>query len=174
MDLMKYLALLLSLPVALCAVDLPAVRSVYLMPMSRGLDQYLANRLTNEHVFQVVTDARLADAVFTDRLGESFELLLENLLPPPKPEPPPPPAKDAKVEDSKIPLLSENVNRLENPALNSSFGRGKGTVFLVDVKSKQVIWSTFEPPAGSMGKEMDRTAGDIVGRLMKDIGLKKK
>jgi hypothetical protein len=36
--------------------------------MSRALDPYLANRLTNQRVFQVVTDSKLADAVvFTDR-----------------------------------------------------------------------------------------------------------
>ena len=39
---------------------------------ARGLDQYLANRLTDDHIFQVVTDPKQADAVFTDRIGEAF------------------------------------------------------------------------------------------------------
>jgi hypothetical protein len=52
--------------------------------MSRGLDQYLANRLTNRRVFQVVTDSKLAEAVFTDRLGSAFEKKLADLFGKPK------------------------------------------------------------------------------------------
>jgi hypothetical protein len=55
------------------AADLAGVHKVYVLPMARGLDQYLANRLTTEHVFQVVTDPKTADAVLTDRIGEGFE-----------------------------------------------------------------------------------------------------
>src|SRR5688500_13830221 len=67
--------------------DLMEVREVYLLPMSGGLDQYLANRLTREGRFEVVTDPKNADAVFTDRLGPAFEDKLKELYPrPPKPE----------------------------------------------------------------------------------------
>ena len=59
------------------------VQSVYLLPMPGGLDQYLANRLSG--VFRVVTDPKLADAVFTNQLGEPFEQQLAKLYPPPKP-----------------------------------------------------------------------------------------
>jgi hypothetical protein len=178
------------------AADLAGVRSVYLMPMSRALDQYLASRLTSEHVLQVVTDPKLADAIFTDKLGESFQLQLENISPTPKP---PEPKVDATVtvadKDAKAPaksrrdrtdksadsnaaaLLADTVNKTDNPALNSTFGRGKGTVFLVDAKSRQVVWSTFDPAKlGSDNHDMDRTASDIVSRLRKALtpDLKKK
>jgi hypothetical protein len=178
------------------AADLAGVRSVYLMPMSRALDQYLASRLTSEHVFQVVTDPKLADAIFTDKLGESFQVQLENISPTPKP---PEPKVDATVtvadKDAKAPaksrrdrtdkpadsnaaaLLADTVNKTDNPALNSTFGRGKGTVFLVDAKSRQVVWSTFDPAKlGSDNHDMDRTASDIVSRLRKALtpDLKKK
>ncbi len=174
---MKRLLFLLAVPIL--AADLSSVRSVYLMPMYRGLDQYLANRLTNEHVFQVVTDPKLADTIFTDRIGESFQMQLESLAPSETPEPEPQPAKEpVKDKDndtgSKARLITETLNKLDNPALNSTFGRGKGTIFLVDAKSRQVIWSTYEPASSSAGKEMHRTASDIVSRLMKDMGLKKK
>jgi len=183
---MKRLLFLLAVPIL--AADLSAVRSVYLMPMYRGLDQYLANRLTNEHVFQVVTDPKLADTIFTDRIGESFQMQLESLAPSETPEPEPQaakePVKDKDVKDkdkdkdkdtgSKATLITETLNKLDSPALNSTFGRGKGTIFLVDAKSRQVIWSTYEPASSSAGKEMHRTASDIVSRLMKDMGLKKK
>jgi hypothetical protein len=172
MEAMKRLLFLLAVP--LFAADLSSVRSVYVMPMYRGLEQYLANRLTNEQVFQVVTDAKLADSFFTDRIGEYFQMQLESLTSPENAEPAPEPAKaqDNDTESSK-PLMTETVNKLDNPALNSAFGRGKGTVFLVDAKSKRVIWSTYRPASSSAGKEMDRAASDIVSRLKKDMGMKK-
>jgi hypothetical protein len=44
---MKRLALLFSCTATLvCAADLPGVHTVYLLKMSKGLDQFLANRLT--------------------------------------------------------------------------------------------------------------------------------
>jgi hypothetical protein len=45
-------------------------------------------------------------------------------------------------------------------------------VFLVDAKSKQVIWSSYDVPKDSSSKELDRTAFDIVSRIKRD--LKKK
>jgi hypothetical protein len=114
---MQRIGLLLVASAGLWSADLSAVRTVYMMPMSRGLDQYLANRLTGERVFQVVTDPKLADAVFSDRIGEAFQAQLESLLPPPEPEA----AKESK-EGEEAPrssaLPTETVNKLSNPALN--------------------------------------------------------
>jgi hypothetical protein len=65
-----------SLAIALAAppkADLAQVHKVYLLPMTNGMDQYLANRLTGLGVFQVVTDPKKADAIFTDHIGEAFE-----------------------------------------------------------------------------------------------------
>lgn len=152
--------------------DLAAVHTVYLLPMSRGLDQYLANRLTSEHVFLIVTDPKLADAVLTDRIGESFESQYDNLYPKPEPpKPAKPDTKDGKKLDDERPtmLATDTVNKSSNPALNSSFGRGRGTVFLVDVKSRQVVWSAYEPQKGGMLSDADRTASGIVARLKKDL-----
>ena len=48
MGSMKRLALLFSCSAALvCATDLASVHTVYLLKMSRGLDQFLASRLTD-------------------------------------------------------------------------------------------------------------------------------
>ncbi len=149
MDRMNRLFVLLGCCGALWAADLTEVHAVYVMPMTRGMDQYLANRLTNDHLFQVVTDPKLADAIFTDRIGENFQTQLENFFPAPKPpEEKKDEKKDAKSDDTAAasnPMLGETVNKLDNPALASTFGRGKGTIFLVDAKSRQVVWSTFDP-----------------------------
>jgi hypothetical protein len=175
MDVMKRLVLLLSCSAALAGgADLADVHTVYLLKMSKGMDQYLANRLTNDHVFQVVTDPKLADAVLTDRIGETFQARLEELFPAPDPEPV---AKEkelakekAKEEDAKPGgLLAEPMNKLASPGANSSFGNAAGTVFLVDAKSRQVVWSAYDVPKDGSSRQLDRTASDIVSRIKHDL-----
>jgi hypothetical protein len=161
----------------LSAAELSAVRNVYVLRMAKGLDQYLANHLTNGHVFQVVTDPKLADAVLTDQIGEGFQAKLDELYPPPESEKPAKPEKDEKEKDAEVSpeaagLLGDTVNKLANPASSSSFGRAKGIIFLVDSKSKQVIWSSYDLPKDSTSKQLDATAAQIVERIKRD--LKKK
>jgi hypothetical protein len=169
---MKTLALVLC-AVAFSAADssrLSQVHSVYLMPMGNGLDQYLANRVTEWGVFQVVTDASKADAVFSDRLGESMEKKLRELNPPP-PEPvakPDKPAASDKKDDEK----KEAEPKTENVRPQSSFARGKGNIFLIDRKSGNVVWSHFQKPRNAAPEELDRTARQIVQELKRDLGAK--
>lgn len=173
MDSMQRLLFLLAFSGALvCGQSLSGVHSVYLLPMSRGLDQYLANRLTNQRVFQVVTDSRLADAVFTDRLGSAFENKLADLFPKPAS---PAAGKESADKNEPEPAASgpaDTANKLADPAANSSFGRSKGMVFLVDPKSRHVLWSVFQPPRDSSSGQLDRIASDIVSRLKRDLGEK--
>jgi len=162
---MKRFFLLLScLSTLLGAAELSAVHSVYLLPMANGLDQYLANRITNEHVFQVVTDPKLADAIFTDRIGGVLEEKLADLIPSPEPV-----ARPAPKEPSGPSLPTDAVNKLSNPATASNFGRGKGTIFLVDPKLHQVVWSAYQAPKSSASSDMDRAASDIVTRLKRAL-----
>jgi hypothetical protein len=121
------------------------VQSVYLLPMPGGLDQYLANRLSG--VFRVVTDPKLADAIFTNQLGEVFEQQLAKLYTPP----------DSEKSD-------KDDKREPHP---SSFGRGKGTIFLVDLKSRAVIWSAYQKSNGTTPETLDRTAVQIVHQIKK-------
>jgi hypothetical protein len=125
------------------------VQAVYLLPMAGGLDQYLANRLTSDGVFRVVTDPKLADAVFTDQVGAAFEQKLADLYAPPE------------TEDSDKADESKAVKHV------SSFGRGKGTIFLVDLKSRAVIWSSYQKPSGSTPDVLNRTALHIVQQIKK-------
>jgi hypothetical protein len=173
LDCMKRLVLLFSGTALLVgAADLPSVRNVYLLKMPKGLDQYLANHITSEHVFQVVTDPKLADTILTDQIGEKFEAKLGELYPPPDTEKPAKPEKDEKADANADPngILGDTVNKLSN--VSSAFGRSKGVVFLVDAKSKQVIWSSYDEPKDSTSKALDRIAFDIVARIKRD--LKKK
>jgi hypothetical protein len=171
---MKLLAVLLSVfsAAAFAAPEatLGQVRSVYLLPMANGFDQYLANQLIGGQVLRVVTDPKQADAVLTERLGPAFEDALENLLP--KPEPPPKPAPAAKSGDKKTDESSGEADadapqqmKADKTRVASTFGRGKGTLFLVDVRSRDVLWSIFEKPADNSPETLNRTAKQIAARL---------
>jgi hypothetical protein len=188
---------LVSLLVFSCAIaaaaDLAAVRTVYVFPMARGLDQYLASRLTSHGVFQIVTDPKLADAVLSDRFGEVLQSQLESVFPTPKPEEEEDaeptakedakdakPAKPAKVAgdtqyspSSVISGLGDAKSSGGVTAPTSSFNRSKGNIFLVDAKSRQVLWSTYDPPKTNAARDLDRTASDIVSRIRKDLKPKK-
>ena len=125
---MKRLLFLLSFSSALlCAADLVNVQSVYVMPMSHGLDQYLANRLTSDHVFRIVTDPKLADAVLTDHIGEAFEAQMEIMYP--KPEAPKPPATAPKEK-------TEARDKPDAPAglLFGSFGEASQSRVDLDIR----------------------------------------
>jgi len=145
-----------ALALACCAADLPAVESVYLLPMSNGLDQHLANRLAASGVFRVVADPKQAQAIFTERLGEAFEERLKTLLAPAEPKP----AAQGKADETAVPRVS-------------SFGKGKGTIFLIDAGTRAVLWSTYEKPRNSSPQEQNRAAQRIVDRLKADLKLKK-
>ena len=170
---MKSIKLILPLLAAsaagLGAAELGNIHTVYLLPMSHGLDQYLANALTGEHVFVIVTDPKMADAVLTDHVNSALQQKLDTLLSPPPPEP-----KEGEKADAPKGTIFEPANKVDNPADNSSFGRSRGTVFLVGTKSRQVLWSVYDLPKDSTSKSLDRIASDIVSRLKKDMGLTKK
>ena len=160
---------------ALAAGDAPApqlanVQTVYILPMGGGMDQYLASRLTAMHVVQVAADPQNADAIFTDRLGDSFERKLADLYP--KPAPPKPEAekdketdkdkKDGdKAESASVTDAVTLADQGKATAPVSSFSRGKGTYFLVDRRTRNVLWSTYEKSSGTQPKDLKHTADEV-------------
>ncbi len=184
------IALMASLPIA--SAQTAKVQSVYLLPMTGGLDQFLANRLTSGGVVQVVTDPKKAEAVLTDQLGEVFEKRLADLYPAEAPA-----ASETKTAgavsktkaaagtESKAAAGSEKSEKeetatdseaaeearktREKPVRVFSSGRARGTLFLVDTHSRNVIWSVFEKPKNTTAEQMDRTARRIAERLKKDL-----
>lgn len=177
MKLMTRFLLLVTCCGALgCAADLSTAHNVYLMPMSRGMDQFLAVGLTKDHVLQVVTDGKAADVVLTDHIGPAFEAQLAALNPPPAPAAAATDeeedAKPAKTTDSVVSMFSDTANQAR-PVATSSFSRTHGTVFLVDAKTHEVVWSTYVPPKNTSPQALDHTANEVVSRLKKDISSKK-
>jgi hypothetical protein len=116
---------------------------VYILPMAAGLDQYLATWLTREQVMQVVADPQAAEVVITDRLGAAFEQRLEQIHP----------AAEKKSDSNAVPNTFRS-------------SKGRGTIFIVDAKSRQVLWSEYQEPARSnSAADLNRTAHRIVKKL---------
>jgi len=136
------------MPVLAALAQQPAGRSVYVLPMSGGLDQFLAAQLTHGHIMQVVSDPKIADTILTDRLGDSLELALEKYHP-----------RDDDEDTSA-----------DAPRHAFQSSGAKGTVFLVDAKSRQVIWSDFEkPPSTKTAAHLNKQALRIVKRLQAPV-----
>ena len=169
-------------------VSSPAeVQSIYLLPMGSGLDQYLATQIVRHGFYRVVTDPSKADAILTDRIGRSFEMKIDELYPKPAPPPPPPevkPSDDSKQSKDDEEAAKAEVSRRQTEAAmdkartewmasRSSFGRGHGTLYLVDRYNRNVLWSIYQPPKNSRSDELDRTAQRIVEELEKKVKPRK-
>jgi hypothetical protein len=167
--------------------QLHQVKRVYILAMGSGMDQFLANQLTKEGVFEVVTDPKKADAIVTDNVGEAFQKKLDDLYPPP-PKPKTEaeatkPAADAgtsldvgdRSSDAK-PARKDLLDGLDfsgGGVRSSSFGRSKGNIFVVDRNSRSVLWSVYERPKNTTPGELTKTAGKIVKQLKDDLTDKK-
>ncbi len=164
--------ILLSVLAGAAEIGGSSVRTIYVLPMGHGLDQYVANRLTREHVLDVVADAARADAILTDTLGRPLEVELEKLHPTPKPQ-----EQDADSDSDSEDSDNPNPSRAKRTFTSSetpisTFARGKGTVFMVDTHSRAVLWSVYERPVKSTPDELDHTAKRVVDRLKRDLAPK--
>lgn len=168
--------------------ELLHIKTVYILPMRLGFDQYLANQLSQSGLLQVVTDPKKADGVLTDHLGESFEARMDEINPPPKP--PPPPESESKPAASKTtsdatkstaaadgePGTKTTVKKAKSTATDAavtestppprgSFSSGRGNVFLVDKTSRAVLWSTFEQLDSAQPASLTHVAEYVVKDL---------
>lgn len=117
-------------------------KTVYILPMAAGLDQYIAQWLTKNHAMQVVADPKIAEVFMTDRLGEAFEQKMKEIRP----------DGDKKSDDT-----ARNTFRTTKP---------RGTIFLVDAKSRQVLWSDYQkPPRSNSDSDLNRAAERIADKI---------
>jgi hypothetical protein len=140
---MKSLLWLIVSAVLLRAAGLSEIKRVYVFPMHNALDQYLVSELTQTHTFEVVSDPKLADAVFTDSIGMKFESAFNQRV------------LDGKPDADQVP-----------PAFRSS----RNTIFLVS-KTKKVVWSSFITEKDPSPKQMEKSVKRVVAGLQKDMGL---
>jgi hypothetical protein len=178
-------ALAASIAVANVNPQLRDVKRVYILAMTASMDQYLANQLTKAGIFEVVTDPKKADAIITDRVGESFENKLDDLYPPPAPpkktseetKETKPDADSTKADSAKS-LRELNSDKLSGLDLSgatrpSTMGRGKGNIFIVSRGSRTVLWSVYEPAKNTTSSELTKTAERVVKHLKEDLTGKK-
>jgi hypothetical protein len=166
--------------------QLREVKRVYILAMSASMDQFLASQLVKAGVFEVVTDPKKADAIITDRVGESFENKLDDLYPPPAPPKPKKesdetkPATDSTSDAPKTPKSARDATSdklagvdLSGGARPSTMGHGKGNIFIVSRGSRSVLWSIYEPPKNNTSRELTKTAERVVKHLQEDLTEKK-
>jgi hypothetical protein len=155
---------------ALLATAAPALRTVYVMPMAHGMDQYFANSLANTRTLQVTTDPAKAELVLTDRVDAVLDEFLEDHRPELRRLAETTPAVDpGHSEHAMMPDMVVLLGRTSSPSRRSSLSRPKGTLFLVNATSRQIVWSTFEVPKDDNPKELDRAARRVVERLKKEF-----
>lgn len=147
MGSMKLLVLLAAV-MSISAADLGNVKTVYLLPMGNGLDQFLAVQLTTASVFQVVTDPQKADAVLTDHVGAGFETKLDEIY------------GQAKPEDRD---MFAPARRSSSPL------KARGAIFLVDRKTRNILWSDYEHLKNTSAPTIHKTAEKIASKLAKDV-----
>jgi hypothetical protein len=157
--LMRLFYLFAALSVAYAGeprADLAEIKSVYLLPMTYALDQFIAIRLTRGGVVQVVTDPSKADAILSDHIGTSLEEKLNSLYGERK--------KSAEEAEDK----DKDKNKSSYGAPMAGGTRSRGAVFLVDRKTRNVVWSDYVRPKTSQPDELSHVADKIAGQLEKD------
>ena len=155
-------ALCALVPISSAHAEIFGVKTVYLLPMAGGLDQYLALQLTADGVLQVVTDPKKADAILTDGIGARLEDSLSDLY-----------HADEKVkgdkdksDKDKAGADKSNAGDFSHPSMRP-LSSSRGLVFLVNRTSRDVLWSTYELPNSTQPEELKHVAEKIVERLAK-------
>jgi hypothetical protein len=158
---MKLFLFLTALSVAEAAEprpELAEIKTVYLLPMTYSLDQFLAIRLTKGGVVQVVTDPKKADAVISDHIGTALEEKMNTLYGE---------QKAVETADDKDKDKDKDKTGYGNGPMAGGT-RSKGAVFLVDRKTRNVLWSDYVRPKSAQPDELTHVADKIAAQFEKD------
>lgn len=150
---MRFAVLFLLAGLALPAADLSSAQPVYFWAMRSSLDQYMAEQAAKAGSLTVTVDPKMAKAIMTDRIDRPFLDAMEELFP----------IDGEKKEEEKKDSL-EGDFRLARPK-NRPMGTPRGTIFLVDVQTRQVLWSTFLGDFDATPKSLHREAEKVIDRL---------
>ena len=161
---------LFSLPtlvvVCLAATDLKDIRSLYTWPRVKSFDQYLAEQITAENVFDVVVDPQLADVILTDRIDAPFLAVMNDLFP----------LSAGKNQKAPITAKQDKSDSIESGGtikrpINRVLGRPQGTLFLVHIETRKVLWSTYLREHEATPNKLHQMASGVVKRLKKALGF---
>jgi hypothetical protein len=130
----------------------PRFQTVYVMQMANEMDQHLASRLTSSRTLWVVLDPASADAILTDSLDDSFwNWLAQNY-----------PATGSGGASSRAAAARSGAQAT----------RHRGTIFLVDPRTRLVLWSAYDLPKNATPAELDRAATRLTSQLRAAFGKK--
>ena len=82
------------------------------------------------------------------------------------------PPPQAKIEASEPDKQDQNVVGAlgtDRTVPVTAFHRAKGTLFLVDPRSRLVLWSIYAQPKDASSVELDRTAAHIANQIRQDL-----
>jgi hypothetical protein len=158
---MRWLLALAAIAAPLAAADLSSVGPVYFWPMNGALDQYVAEQATSEGLFPVTVDPAQAKTVMTDHIDAKFFDGMNEVFAAPEPAAP---EGAAEAESGSL----ETGLAARRPA-NRPRGNPHGTVFLVDVQTRQVVWSAYIGQYDRRPKSLHREAKQVVGELRKGL-----
>ena len=142
------------------APQLQNVGKVYLWPMSNAFDQYLAQQITAEGLFEIVVDPKLAGTIMTEKIDNTFLQSLDELFPPEGGSD----NKENTADKAKTGDSLESDFRMRRPG-NHPKGAPRGTLFLVDVASRKVIWSTYLKEFDADPNALHKQARGVAGKL---------
>jgi hypothetical protein len=147
------------LAVPLGQAQIREAQPVYFWPMQYALDQYLAEAVNTAGVLTVTFDPKLAGAIMTERIDSNFLEAMEELFPA---------NKEAKDESGKKNDSIEGDFAIARTK-NRPQARPQGTLFLVDVKTRRVIWSSYrgelKPDSKDLHKEARRVVEEIAAAV---------
>jgi hypothetical protein len=112
-------------------------------------------------VLLVVTDPQKADVILSDRIGAGLDEKLDELY-----GGKPAPAKSNAA--SKSDNAGKSDNDFSKPS-SQPISHARGTVFLIDRKTRNVVWSLYERPKNTSPDELNHVAEKIAGKLSKDL-----
>ena len=135
------------------AADPTSAQPVYFWSMQSALDQYLAEQAAMAGSLTVTVDPKMAKSIMTDRIDRTFLDAMDELFPVEGREKPV--EKDESIEGDF--QMSRPKNRPK--------GTPRGTIFLVDVQTRQVLWSTFLGDFDARPKSLHREAQKVIERL---------
>jgi hypothetical protein len=158
---MRWLLALAAIAAPLAAADLSSVGPVYFWPMNGALDQYVAEQAISESLFPVTVDPAQAKTVMTDHIDAKFFDGMNEVFAPKEA-----PATEADAESANGSIEAGLAAR--RPA-NRPRGNPHGTVFLVDVQTRQVVWSAYIGESDRRPKRLHREAKQVVGELRKGL-----
>ena len=141
------------------AADISSAQPVYFWPMEGALDQYIAQEASQGGVVSVTVDPKLARAVMTDRIDAAFLAAMDELFPLP----------GAEEEKEEAGDSVESGLQKSRPATRP-LGRPHGTLFLVDAKTRRVLWSTYLGYYERTPKKLHGEAKEVVARMATAMG----